>query len=100
MTSDFDSCMEVRDDRDDPDGSIARAVAWSEAIEDSEKQRDAMVKLGVKYLDHDPDVARPWLEAHGIADEVRAETSRRRRLIRQLSPAESPGGFPSTAGDR
>jgi len=86
-------------DRGDPDASIARAVAWSEGIQDSEKRREAMVKLGVKYLDHAPAAARPWLEAHGVIDDVMAETSRRRRLMGRLAPSGAPPGGARPATD-
>ena len=71
----------ANDDPDDPGTSIARAIAWCEAIEDAEKRREALLEVGVTFLNFDPRAARPWLDGHGIRAEVGSELRRRRRLM-------------------
>jgi len=71
----------ANDDPDDPGTSIARAIAWCEAIEDAEKRREALLEVGVTFLNFDPPAARPWLDGHGIRAEVGSELRRRRRLM-------------------
>ena len=71
----------TNDDRHDPRGSIERAIVWSEAITDPDRRHQALVTVGVAFLNHAPGQARPWLKGHGIGAEVGAELRRLRLLM-------------------
>lgn len=61
----------------DPLVAIEESVSFIDTIKDAHRRRNLSILLGVHWLNHDPESARAWIDARGIAKDVEIERTRR-----------------------
>jgi hypothetical protein len=93
----------ANDDPEHRERSIRRAIEVADAVPDADVRRAALIDLGVIWVFHAPDSARSWLAERGLTDSVRAEATRRRRVMRGATaepeaPTRPRGGKTHEAG--
>jgi hypothetical protein len=64
---------------------VRNALDWAQTIEQDESRNEVLRTIGVKWLRERPETARPWLQSHGLLDEVEEQMARRgrRKQIRE-----------------
>lgn len=64
----------------------AKSIAWAESISDPALRREAMIDVAAIWGHADPEAARPWIDANGLAADL-AQRSPRRNAQRDAAPA-------------
>jgi hypothetical protein len=74
----------------DPIEAVRTAARWADQIPDLEARRKAAGRIGIEWLQHEPDAARAWIEARGLGREI--EAARRQRTA--VAPRGKSSGAP------
>lgn len=80
---------------DDPLVPIRKSASWIDTIQNPNVRRDTSILLGVLWLYHEPESAKAWIDARGIAKDVELERVRR-VAAKRAGEAATAGGPAAT----